>query len=406
MKEIIIKIIVFVFIFCSSIFCEDIEKKIYSFNVDESGDIPVWLVAGPFEEPTVGFGSPVFELTSDISETKIYWGKNESSEMISRGSVTWFPQSIDKKGFLNFNDILSWQKPGNSPEKVWYSKAACAYINIISEVDQDAILLTGSNFGLLVSLNGIVVKTISQIRNASADTDTIHIHLNKGNNSLLTKVWNSQQNYTVSFFIPTLMEWGQYVKLVDKDYKPIKNVSYSFESTIKENSFELNPTFFFKKSKGELTQRLDLTVVSTKENANANFELKTAKGINKFNLEQIPFGVSRYELYLPEIEKAQNVRAILKFEETQLDKIFPVKPSPKFKMHVMMLSHTDVGYTHPQPIVMEMHAATLDEVIDFHKTEPDFRWSVETMWQLEQFKKFRSKEKFAELIELKTAAEY
>ena len=40
-------------------------------------------------------------------------------------------------------------------------------------------------------------------------------------------------------------------------------------------------------------------------------------------------------------------------------------PQPRYELHLMLLSHTDVGYTHPQPTVAEKHALLLDAVSSF-----------------------------------------
>jgi alpha-mannosidase len=65
----------------------------------------------------------------------------------------------------------------------------------------------------------------------------------------------------------------------------------------------------------------------------------------------------------------------------------------------MMLAHTDIGYTHPQPVVKEIHNSTLDDVVVMCREYPDFKWTIETLWQLEQYELSRSPEQFNSLIE-------
>ena len=46
-------------------------------------------------------------------------------------------------------------------------------------------------------------------------------------------------------------------------------------------------------------------------------------------------------------------------------------------------SHTDIGYTHPQPVVMELHRRFIDEALDIAERTADypddakFRWTCE-----------------------------
>jgi alpha-mannosidase len=46
-------------------------------------------------------------------------------------------------------------------------------------------------------------------------------------------------------------------------------------------------------------------------------------------------------------------------------------------------SHTDIGYTHPQPVVLELHRRFIDEALDIAERTADypddakFRWTCE-----------------------------
>lgn len=40
-------------------------------------------------------------------------------------------------------------------------------------------------------------------------------------------------------------------------------------------------------------------------------------------------------------------------------------------------SHTDIGYTHPQPVVLELQRRFLDEALDLAERYPEFRWTCE-----------------------------
>jgi alpha-mannosidase len=394
------KIIIISILLCNAILADDSSLRSIEFLPTNNGSIPTWLIAGPFDQPTIGFGSPTFELNTDLSEGYPYWGKTEKTGMVKGGETKWIPQTIDEKGYLDFNAKLAWYKPGSSPEKVWYAKAAYASINIFSEVEQDVFLLAGSNFALGVSLNGDSIKTIPQIRNAEADKDTIKLHLKKGSNLLLAKVWNSHQNYTVAFFIPTQMKWGLFARLVDENYEPLSNISFTLDSSIDETLYEINPTFFFKKSETGLKQRIDLFVSSTEKKSTGTFSINAGNGNQIFDIGTIPFGNSRHELYIPEIKHETEFKTKLVLNENEYLQTIYIKPAKKYKMHVMMLSHTDIGYTHPQPVVQEMHAGTLDDVLQFRKENPEFKWTIETFWQLEQFRQSRSEKKFNEVIDL------
>jgi len=42
------------------------------------------------------------------------------------------------------------------------------------------------------------------------------------------------------------------------------------------------------------------------------------------------------------------------------------------ELYLVHHSHTDVGYTHPQPVVLELHRRYLDEVLDLADRTADW----------------------------------
>ena len=67
-----------------------------------NGSIPVWLVNGPFEQGTIGFGVP--SDTDNIDEKKIepYFGKKEATTLVEGNEPSWVLQSINENYFLDF----------------------------------------------------------------------------------------------------------------------------------------------------------------------------------------------------------------------------------------------------------------------------------------------------------------
>jgi len=61
---------------------------------------------------------------------------------------------------------------------------------------------------------------------------------------------------------------------------------------------------------------------------------------------------------------------------------------PKLKeIFLIAHSHTDIGFTHDQPIVTELHKRFIDQAIDYleHNDDPHFHWTIETSFALETF---------------------
>ena len=127
----------------------------------------------------------------------------------------------------------------------------------------------------------------------------------------------------------------------------------------------------------------------------------TAAGTeHRTTLEPIPFGESRHSFFLSPVESDTpgKVRVTVSGEGVNSDII--LKYQPRYKIHLAMMAHTDIGYTNTQPIVKERHLRTLDDVIDRCEQDSSFAWTIETVWQLEQYRKGRPEPQFERLMEL------
>lgn len=71
----------------------------------------------------------------------------------------------------------------------------------------------------------------------------------------------------------------------------------------------------------------------------------------------------------------------------------------KFKIYIIHLSHTDLGYTDTQEKIKEHHIAFIREVIGIIKDNPDFVWNCESYWCVQQFLKAASEQEKADFIE-------
>ena len=237
--------------------------KDISFQPQSNGTIPSWLVTGPFEFPIVGFGSAAD--TNAIGEPAVSpsEGDQVTSSLTDKETKTWFSQSVDKKGYLDFNKSIEWDVNKKLPVKFWFVKAGYAYVTVYSEKEQDAILSTGSNSHIKIFLNKELVFSFFQERNAIADQDKIKIKLKKGANDLLVRVYNTNKNLGLAFFGFINWGWGFYARLLDKEGKPLVDVKYGIRSTDKKNDFNVVSTFYFKKENGQLKQRIDVELNST-----------------------------------------------------------------------------------------------------------------------------------------------
>ncbi len=79
---------------------------------------------------------------------------------------------------------------------------------------------------------------------------------------------------------------------------------------------------------------------------------------------------------------------------------FHISPARKWKVMVVPHTHLDVGYTDYQGKVAETQARVLDQAAELIRDHPDFRFSMDGSWNLEQLLDTRSPRKRGEILDL------
>ncbi len=372
-----------------------------TFGLTEAGFIPAWLVAGPFEQPLVGFGQAVDADVIGEAAIMPVAGRIEETTLVEGGTVAWKPLYVQRGGFVNFNAAMGWVRPGDTPEKVWKAKAGYAFAYIDSPAEQDVVLKLGSNSSVKVMLNGDAVRASTADRNAEPDTDALPLRLEAGRNSLLVKVGQTHRNEAPGFFGEIRYEWGFYARLTGADGFPVPGVEIQVPTGEAAAGVDLVSTFFFRESRDGLQQRFDLSVISLSgEQRTGILRIKAGDAEHAATLERVPFGESRHPLYLPEVTREVTAEIRLDLGDEFLTASASLMPQPHYEIHLAMMSHTDIGYTNTQPVVKERHLRALDDVLARCERDSSFSWTIETIWQLEQYRLGRSHEQFDRLMEL------
>jgi hypothetical protein len=362
------------------------------------GTIPVWLTNGPFEIRTVGFGD--LSPDSAIAETCAapFCGMPERNGAAGEGRTAWQYTGAGDTGFTDLNEYYGW-RPLASTEKIWYAKVVYAYTALHSEAGGQAVLRFGGNTITRIVVNGETVYSSLQEINAVRDGFSVPVALQKGTNRLLIAVANTHRNHAAAFFDPLRFEWGFYCRLTGPDSQPIADISVQIDPARVKPSFALTPTFFYKEEGGHLLQKYFLEIHSASlESRDARFTLPE-RGETR-QIGPIRFGLNQRELYLPEAARPVRVKARLEWAGRSLEKTVELRALPKYELYFAPTTHMDIGYTNPQPIVIERQLQTLDQVVQRCETDGQFKWTIETMWLLDNYRQSRSAEAFARLISL------
>ncbi len=371
------------------------------FPLDKQGNIPVWLIVGPFNQPISGFGT--IDDVASIDEVGIrpQVGQEMQTGLVAGGKTSWRPVQTGALGYTDINSVIGWTLPADVPVIPWYGRAAYAMTYIDSPIDQDLLLLLGSHNRIKVLVNGVEIFNHDGLREAKPDQDTVGIHLREGVNTVLIKAFHTHQDYGAQFFFDPGYGWGFYARLVIAGDTPGPNLTITIPDNRTETEFDVISTLFFKPgNRGKLEQRFDLEISSVDETASGHLLLTIDGKIHSIGLHQIPYGHSRHTFYLSAVKQEIIAESQLILDFRTITARLELHPRKQYELHLMMLSHTDIGYTHIQPIVEERHVRILDEVIDKCQTDKKFKWTIETVWQLEQYEQSRSPERFRQLIDL------
>lgn len=115
-------------------------------------------------------------------------------------------------------------------------------------------------------------------------------------------------------------------------------------------------------------------------------------------IETIPpseMGIYSCDLQFPPgmIEEAQPVNFHFTSDQGNFGKVQQVAGARAWTVWFLPHSHLDIGYTHPHEKVMDLQLRNIDlalELIEKSKDLPEasqFKWNIETMWPLVEFKK-------------------
>ncbi len=110
------------------------------------------------------------------------------------------------------------------------------------------------------------------------------------------------------------------------------------------------------------------------------------------------FGEQRLEFQVSEWSGA--TRGELKLGENGNTRSFPVDlvAAKKWTILIVPHEHLDVGFTDYPEKVAELHAESVDGVMEIQKKVPDFRWTLDGSWVAEKYLAGRSDEKRAQFL--------
>ncbi len=151
------------------------------------------------------------------------------------------------------------------------------------------------------------------------------------------------------------------------------------------------PTIFYQQQGGALTEQVDVFVRYRGRPRSGRVDLEvTGKHYTRDLRVGADFGEERVSLEVPEF--AAHTGAHLTVTVDGRTAHFPetLEPQKKWTLYLVPHVHLDVGYTDYQAKVAAIQSRILDEAMDLTAKHPEFRFSTDGEWNLEQYLKSRA----------------
>jgi hypothetical protein len=164
---------------------------------------------------------------------------------------------------------------------------------------------------------------------------------------------------------------------------------------------EVVPTIFYKSRNGQLMELVDVFLRAGGRLAKGQVTLTLGKEKYSQKVESDrEFGEYQVELEVPEFNAP--AKGDLLVAASGRSSRFPVEMAPgkKWNLFVVPNEHLDIGYSDYPTKVAEIQSRAIDEAIEMIRRNPEFRYSPDAYWSVEQFLQGRSQEQRQKLFDL------
>ena len=165
-------------------------------------------------------------------------------------------------------------------------------------------------------------------------------------------------------------------------------------------SSRVDPTIFYRMKEGHLVERVEAIVRyrNSKPEGTATLEIDGHLYSGEIKSDG-DFGEALVQLDVPEWKGIAPGRFRINGKKKYTVRV-GLTAARKWTVFVVPHTHVDIGYTDYQGKVAEAQARTLDEAADLVKKFPDFRFTTDGSWNLEQYLATRSETRQKEVLDL------
>lgn len=159
------------------------------------------------------------------------------------------------------------------------------------------------------------------------------------------------------------------------------------------------PTIFYTKQGPLLSERVDVFVRYSGHPRAGEIDLAIAGKHNRHPLRAgADFGEERVSLDVPEFQADTAAELTVKLDGRTEHFAEKLEPQKKWTLLLVPHVHLDVGYSDYQAKVSAIQSRILDEAMDLTAKHPEFRFSTDGEWNVEQYLKTRTPEEQQRVI--------
>jgi alpha-mannosidase len=234
----------------------------------------------------------------------------------------------------------------------------------------------------------------------------LHPKLDYGGGDMMSSFYPAYSSADVLFPFPgSLLQQGANtitLQAIEEEEKVVPDAGLTYDAVELDrdpspknqdaSSAQIVPTIFYKQQGQQLQEMVDVFIRYGKPvTAGDGVDLTIAgkhyhqalRGNQEFGEEKLQFAVTEFPAKSP-AQLTWNAEGRRQHKEAAID------PGKKWTLLMVPHIHLDVGYTDYQAKVAAIQSRVIDEAMDLTAQHPDFRFSIDGEWDLEQFLKTRT----------------
>ena len=183
-------------------------------------------------------------------------------------------------------------------------------------------------------------------------------------------------------------------------YDGVELASAAAETNTHLQAAQLEPTVFFERQGGVLKESVEAFIRYGQRVEHGSAELTIGK--QKYAAELRgghDFGEERLEFLVDEFGPQTVAQLTAKINGRTEHATQTIDPKKKWTLYLVPHIHLDVGFSDYQAKVAAIHARAIDEAMKMTAEHPDFKFSLDGEWDVQQFMKTRTEADRQRLIE-------